>query len=113
MKKLIKEIIHALKEELHGECVDTVFRSKEYCEGRNDGIKQAIDHITGKYLDYKYDAEHNLLEKELVKNTIREFFQTMAEKKMYKSEKKQMKYINMLLEFNLALQNQIDQIEKK
>lgn len=112
MKKLIKEIIHALKEEMYGECVGTLFQSEKYCEGWNDGIKQAIEHITGKYLDYEYEVEHNLLEKELVKNTIREFFQKMAEKKMYKSEKKQMKYINMLLRFNLALQTQIDQIEK-
>lgn len=112
MKKLIKEIIHALKGELYDERIGTLCNNKEYCEGWNAAIKKAIDHITGKYLDYEYEVEHNLLEKELVKNTIREFFQKMAEKKMHKSEKKQMKYINMLLRFNLALQNQMDQVEK-
>lgn len=115
MKKLIKEILRALESEQETERPDPdspLFAGEEYYEGLQDGYSNSIEYIKDIYLDYEYELEHDFLEKELVKNTIREFFQRMAKKKMHKSEKKQMKYINMLLRFNLALQNQMDHIEK-
>lgn len=112
MNEYVKEVIRALEYEIKEDCSDSKLNSKDYYEGRNAGIQVAIMYVKDTYLEYKYKDKNEMVNREQVKETIRDFFKEMVEKKMHKSEKKQMKYINMLLRFNVALQTRIDKLNQ-
>lgn len=105
MNEYVKEVLKALESEIKKGCSDSKLNSEEYYEGRNAGIRVANMYIKDLHLEYKFEAENEMVNREQVKETIRDFFKEM-------SEKKQMKYINMLLSSNVKLQNRIDKLKR-